>query len=107
METKSAAFFRQGIGNFVEFTPALRAIASMDPSGKVDLCTNQVWTDHRKEAVLSIAERLPFIGEVVALELIDEKKYKTWFWTPWTCIGENDFFKKKKPYKNPLKQPGG
>lgn len=101
METRSVAYFRQGLGNFVEFTPALQAIASMDPSGKVDLCTNQVWGDHRRDGVVSLAELLPFVNNIVNIETFDQKKYSTWFWTPWTCIGEDDLFKKKKPYDTP------
>lgn len=101
METKTVAFFRQGLGNFIEFTPALRAMASTDPSGKIDLCTSLVWSDHRKEAMEEIAKRLPFINSVLSIDDIDEVKYKTWFWTPWTLCGDGELFKKKKPYAAP------
>ena len=99
METKSVAFFHNGLGNFVEFTPALQAIASMDESGKVDLCTDQVWTDHRKDALLDMCLLLPFINRVVVLEDAAKIKYKVWFWTPWACHA--DLFQKRKNYPAP------
>lgn len=101
METKTVAFFKQGLGNFIEFTPALQAIASMDSTGKLDLCTSTIWSDHRKEAMLAMCELLPFINKVVCPEEIVEAKYGTWFWTPWTLCGDGEIFKKKKSYRIP------
>ena len=101
METKTVAFFRQGLGNFIEMTPALRAMASMDESGKLDLCTDQVWTDYRKQALVDLCERLPFVNKVVVGEDITDAKYKTWFWAPWACYGKCPLFQSKKPYPPP------
>ena len=84
MKTKTIAHFRTGIGNFVLFTPALRALASMDPSGQIDLCTDPDWVDYRKNNLCELWKKLPFIQNVYASidELGDE--YETWFWTDWT-----------------------
>ena len=98
METKTVAFFKQGLGNFVEFTPALRAMASMDPSGKIDLCTSAIWNDNRKTSLLSLCDLLPFINKVVSVEKAEKTNYKTWFWTQWTMCGDGDLFKKKSPH---------
>lgn len=99
MESKTIAHFRNGIGNFIALTPALQALASMDESGMVDLCTDQAWFDSRKKPLLDIWERLPFIGHVYTVEEIKNKTYKTWFWTAWNSAGGSlELFKRKRPY---------
>ena len=102
METKSIAHFRTGIGNFILFTPALQALASMDESGKIDLCTDPVWTDYRKNAILDIWERLPFVNKVYSYTEVDHSKYNKWFWTHWTSAGyAKELFESKKYYDAP------
>lgn len=100
--THTIANFRTGIGNFVLFTPALRAMASMDPSGTVDLCIDMNWTDPRRAAVVELASKLPFINHVLGWPN-DVKpiaaNYKVWFWSPWTSTGEaREYFSQRKPY---------
>jgi len=101
MEPKTIAHFRTGIGNFVLFTPALQAMASMDASGKIDLCTDPIWTDYRKNSLLSLWECLPFINRVLSIKEIDESKYTTWFWTAWTSANTSRELFHKKHYYDP------
>lgn len=77
MNTTSIANFRNGIGNFVLYTPALRAIASLDSSGMVDLCLDADWEDGRKGSVIDLAKKLPFIQDVFLKSDTFEKTYKT------------------------------
>ena len=87
MMTKSVAHFRNGIGNFVLYTPALRAIASLDPSGMIDLCVDADWEDGRRGSVIDLAKKLPFIQDVFLKSDTFEKTYKTWFWSNWSTHG--------------------
>lgn len=102
-ESKTIVHFRNGIGNFVELTPALQALASMDPSGKIDICTDSVWFDSRRLPLLDIWNLLPFVGLATTIEKIKDKPYKTWFWTLWNSgASAIEFFKSKKFYEPPV-----
>jgi ADP-heptose:LPS heptosyltransferase len=102
MQPKTIAHFKTGIGNFVVITPALQAMASMDPSGKIDLCTDPVWTDYRKNSLISLWELLPFINKVYSVKEINHSFYDTWFWTNWTTHGESrEIFQRHKNYEFP------
>lgn len=104
MNTKTLAHFRTGIGNFIMMTPALRALASMDPSGKVDICTDVDWTDSRKDGILDLWRRLPFVEDVYVMDFSDAslkmpKPYSVWYYAEWSTHGAaRDFFEKRKPY---------
>lgn len=100
MDSKTIAHFRNGIGNFVELTPALQALASMDPSGKIDICTDSIWFDSRKKPLLDFWGLMPFIGRVYCFDEVRESKhYQVFFWTSWNSCGESlEWFMKKKPY---------
>jgi len=103
MRPNTIVHFRTGIGNFVLFTPALQAMASMDASGKIDLCTDSVWSDYRKSSICDLWERLPYINRVFAINEIDQSKYTTWFWTYWTTAGSaRVLFSSKKNYDPPF-----
>ncbi len=98
MITKSIANFRNGVGNFVLYTPALRAIASLDPSGMVDLCVDADWEDGRKGSVIDLAKKLPFIQDVFMKSDTFKKTYKTWFWSNWSTHGlAHEIFSAMKP----------
>ena len=78
--TTTIANFRTGIGNFVLFTPALQALASMDPTGKIDLCIDMNWIDFRRQAVVELASKLPFINRVLGFPndvVPNASQYKT------------------------------
>jgi ADP-heptose:LPS heptosyltransferase len=82
MPTKKIAFFRNGLGNFICFTPVLQALASLDPSGKVDVCIDGEWRDNRRQSLIDIIAGLPFVETMVNYPEIDlSKKYNTWFWS--------------------------
>jgi len=55
-----AVYFKNGLGNLVMFTPALKALADWKDC-KIDLVTDSDWLDVRKPAIREIAEGLPFI----------------------------------------------
>jgi ADP-heptose:LPS heptosyltransferase len=100
IKTTTIAHFRNGIGNFVLYTPALRALASMDASGQIDICTDADWKDGRRESVIDLAERLPFVKDVFLKSDSFEKTYKTWFYSSWsTHDGAREIFSAMKPYK--------
>ena len=102
MSSNTIAHFRNGVGNFIVLTPALQALAKMDASGKIDICTDEEWMDSRKRPLFEICERLPFINRVYGFREIKDKKYKTWFWTQWNSCGASlEYFKTKKYYEEP------
>lgn len=105
MSTRTLAHFRTGIGNFICMTPALQALASMDPSGKVDLCTDHDWIDSRRDGMLDLWRRLPFVENIYIVDFTDsanirfEKNYSVWYYAEWATHGEaRAFFEKRKPY---------
>jgi ADP-heptose:LPS heptosyltransferase len=63
--TATVSYFKSGIGNLIVATPALQALASMDPSGKIDVCLAQKWKDSRVPAIRDILEACPFVDRVV------------------------------------------
>lgn len=100
LNSKTIAHFRNGVGNFVTLTPALQALASMDESGTIDICTDALWFDSRKVPLLDFWGRMPFIGRVYSFEEVRaSNSYKIWFWTSWNSCGESlEWFMSKAPY---------
>jgi ADP-heptose:LPS heptosyltransferase len=101
MNSRTITPFHNGLGNFVQLTPALQAMASMDPSGKIDICADSLWQDYRKREMFDLWERLPFIGRVVGSDgLVNvQDQYDTWFYTGWSYINDETmeiFYKHKK-----------
>lgn len=88
MPTKTVAYFRNGLGNFICFTPALRALASLDESGKVDLCLDGEWKDCRRQSLIDLITAIPFVEQLVNYPDIDLRKYSTWYWTRHTYPSE-------------------
>ncbi len=64
--TQTVAYFKSGIGNLIVATPALQALASMDPSGKIDVCLAAKWKDSRVPAIRNILENCPFVENIVS-----------------------------------------
>ena len=62
---KTIVYFRNGIGNFIMMTPAIRALAALDASGKVDICLADDWKDSRMPAVREIAEKWDLVDSVI------------------------------------------
>jgi ADP-heptose:LPS heptosyltransferase len=64
--SKTVCYFQSGIGNLVMATPALRAMASLDGSGKIHVLLDQKYRkDHRYGAVREMLENMPFVGRVL------------------------------------------
>jgi len=80
-------------------TPAIQALASMDASGKVDICMSSFWKDARRPAYDDFFDKWDTIQEVINYpeqQLI--KKYKRYFYTGHTEHSEAlDIFVKKCP----------
>ena len=64
--TETICYFQSGIGNLILATPAFRALASMDPSGQVDILLDPNFKkDSRYGAAREIFEMAPFVREIV------------------------------------------
>lgn len=64
-ESRTIAYFKNGIGNWVLMTPALQALASMDASGKIVLVSDSSWEDSRTPALRDLWAATPWIERVV------------------------------------------
>ena len=64
-ESRTLAYFKNGIGNWVLMTPALQALASMDASGKIVLVSDSAWEDSRTQAFRDLWAATPWIERVV------------------------------------------
>lgn len=60
---KVAVHFCNGLGNFVQLTPAMQALAKHFDA-EIDLILDESWKDSRRESVQGFAERWPLISEV-------------------------------------------
>jgi ADP-heptose:LPS heptosyltransferase len=63
--TQTVSYFKSGIGNLIVATPALQALASMDPSGKIDVCLAKEWKDSRIPAIRDLLGAFPFVNQIV------------------------------------------
>ena len=109
MNTRTLCHFATGLGNFICMTPAVRALASMDHSGQVDLCTDVGWIDSRKDGMVDLWKRLPFVQDVYSCDFDCErgprlgKDYAVWFYADWATHGAAfEFFHNKFPYRAPV-----
>lgn len=101
MNSRTITPFHNGVGNFVLLTPALQAMASLDPSGKIDICADTAWSDYRKREMFDLWEKLPFIGRVVGSSELEsmQDQYDTWFYTGWSYVNDSTmeiFFRHKR-----------
>ena len=81
MLTQTVAYFKHGLGNLIMMTPALQAMASMDPSGKIDICMDSKWKDARRQSYDTFFEEWDLVQKVINHPRQNLRKYKTWFWT--------------------------
>lgn len=80
--TKTIVYFKHGLGNLIMMTPAIRALASIDPSGKVDICMSSKWQDDRRPAFDDFFKRWNIVEEVINYpEMNFTKDYTRWFYT--------------------------
>lgn len=99
MNTQTIAHFATGIGNFILYIPALKALAEMDPSGQIDICTDAHFVDSRREGLMDLWSKCPFIQNSYSRSDTFEKRYKVWFWTNWTTHGDaKDLFSAMNNY---------
>ena len=97
--TKTIALFRNGLGNFILYTPALQALASMDESGKIDVCIDSEWKDYRRQALIDMIKGCPFVESLIDFPNgIEDKKYNCFFWTRHTYPSAAlEYFRTKEP----------
>ena len=82
MQTKTIIYFKHGLGNLIMMTPAIRALATMDESRKVDICMSSEWNDPRRPAYDDFFKRWDIIQEVINYPKMQfVKKYTRWFYT--------------------------
>ncbi len=73
--SKAAAYFENGIGNFVLFTSALQAISKKWCfGGKVDLIIRKDFKDARIVGVKDIASKLDVIGNIIEFPSLEYKQ---------------------------------
>lgn len=73
-------YFKSGIGNLIAATPAMQALTSMEPDGRIDVCLDAGWNhDDRIPAIYEILNTLPFVGKVKKYPGDEIDKYKKWF----------------------------
>lgn len=77
--TQTVAYFKSGIGNLIVATPAFQALASMDPSGKIDVCLAANWKDSREAAIRDLLAGSPFVDQIVTYPGSMNGKYRAFF----------------------------
>lgn len=64
--SETLCYFQSGIGNLILATPAMQAMAALDPSGKIDILLNPGYQkDSRFGAIREIFEYAPFVRQTV------------------------------------------
>jgi ADP-heptose:LPS heptosyltransferase len=82
MNTSTIIYCKHGIGNIIMMTPAIRALASMDKSGKVDICLDSEWQDRRAVELRNMFSTWDIVEEVIEFPKQQfVKQYATWFYT--------------------------
>jgi ADP-heptose:LPS heptosyltransferase len=81
--SRAAAYFANGLGNFVLMMPALQALREVTGE-PVDLVLPGSWRDSRRGPVEEIAAAWDVIGRVISHpeEPIEFGAYQHWFWSP-------------------------
>ena len=80
--TKTIIYFENGLGNFILMTPAIQALASMDSTGKVDICLSSDWNDSRKPALIDICNSWDIIEDIIEFPKQNfKKKYDSWYYS--------------------------
>ena len=76
VENLVAVHFSNGLGNFIQMTSAIQALAKLYDA-KVDLILDKKWTDSRRASVIEFCEHWDLINEVREFqEGFDKSKYK-------------------------------
>lgn len=59
-------YFKSGLGNLIQATPAMQVMAKSDPGGKIDVCMDAGWKhDSRIKSVEEILTRCEFVEKVI------------------------------------------
>jgi len=76
-----ATCFHNGLGNFIMFIPALRALHKMT-GAKIDLYLDKKWTDSRRPPVEFLFNSLEFSNKIVEFDIntFRKDKYEEIFW---------------------------
>jgi len=97
--TKTIVYFKHGLGNLIMLTPVIKALSTMDESGKVDVCLSSEWNDSRRPAFDEFFKLWDVVEDVVNYPREKfTKKYTTWFYTGHSEHSEAfDYFREKNP----------
>lgn len=83
---KVAVHFQNGLGNFIQLTPCIQALAELY-GAKIDVILDSNWKDSRRASVLGYSEEWPIIGEVKNFQdSFDKRDYVQLYYT---LHGEN------------------
>lgn len=82
MSTKTIIYFKHGIGNLIMLTPVIKALSTMDDSGKVDICMSSEWNDPRRSAFDEFFGLWDIVEDIINYPKQQfVKKYTRWFYT--------------------------
>lgn len=103
MENKNlvATCFHNGLGNFVMFSPALKALSELYDA-KIDLYLDKKWSDSRRESVEVLFSNMTYANNIIDFDKnkFNKNKYKALYWTshgePYEC---HAFFKENANLK--------
>jgi len=86
--SETIIYFKHGLGNLIMMTPAIKALASMDSFGCVDICMSSTWEDSRRPAFDDFLNHFEIVNKVINYPKQElSLKYKTWFYT-----GHSEYF---------------
>ena len=80
-ENLVAVYFRNGIGNFIMLTPAIKALCEMH-NAKVDIVLDPNWSDSRTDSVRELCNKWPLVNEIVEFDnTFNKDKYEQLFYS--------------------------
>ena len=83
MQPETIIYQRNGIGNLLMHSPAIQALASMDPTKHIDFCLDSEWHDSRMVGIENIMSNWPIVNKIYHYPKEPIRhKYKLWFHTP-------------------------
>ena len=81
VENLVAVYFKNGLGNFIMYTPAIQALAELYDA-KIDIVLDDSWQDTRREGVIEFCTQWPLVNEIISFQKgFDQKKYKLLFYS--------------------------
>jgi len=77
---RCVAYFKSGLGNFINAIPAFMMLADMDDRGQIDVVLDEDWTqDPRVPAIKELAEKSYYIKNILYWPDVDFDQYDRFF----------------------------